>query len=523
MTTRTEIAVPAVEESSIPGYASRWRALIFIAISLLVISIDNTILNVALPSISRNLGASASELQWIIDGYVLVFASLLLTMGSLGDRIGRKRSLQTGLFLFALGSLGCALSITTSMLILARAFTGIGAALIMPATLSIINASFPENERPGAIAIWAAIFGLGIGIGPLAGGLLLKYFGWQSIFFINLPVAAVGLIGGRAYIVESRDEHTPGLDLPGVLLSITGMFALVFGIISTGEFGWTAPRVLVAFGIALVLLTMFMLWESRAPNAMVPLRFFANPSFAFANTNLVLMTFGLFGLVFMLTQYFQSVLDYEPLLAGFVQLPVAIAVMVISLRSAKIVQRLGLKRTVASGSLLAGLAFLYTSFSFGVHTPYYLIFIGQVMYASGVGLMMSPSTNSVMQSVPVRKSGIGSAMNDMTRQLGGALGVAVLGSIVNGAYRNNVVKSLEPFVQLPETARQTILRSIQGAHIVASQLPDPARNLIIDAVKTGFVEGMRQASLVGAVVMFAAAILTFLFLPDRVERTLDSN
>src|SRR5258708_28772131 len=283
--------------------------MLFIGISLMVISIDASILNVALPSISRSLGAGASQLQWIVDSYVLVFASLLITMGALDDRSGRKRGLQIGLLIFGLGSLGSAFSTTAGALTLMRAFTGIGGALIMPATLSIINASFPAQERARAFAIWAAIFGMGAGIGPLAGGLLLKFFTWQAIFLVNLPIVAVAIIGGRAFIAESRDDHAPALDLPGVLLSIIGLFALVFGIIRAGEFGWTAPQVLGALGAALVLLTLFSIWESRAPNAMLPLRFFANPSFTLANTALVLMTFTLFGLVFMLTQYFQSVLD----------------------------------------------------------------------------------------------------------------------------------------------------------------------------------------------------------------------
>jgi EmrB/QacA subfamily drug resistance transporter len=521
MATLTEIAAPLAGES-IPGFASRWRALIFIAISLLVLSIDNTILNVALPSISRTLGASASELQWVIDSYVLVFASLLLTMGALGDRIGRKRSLQIGLLLFALGSLGSALSTTSIMLIVARAFTGIGAALIMPATLSIVNASFPVNERARAIAIWAAIFGLGVGIGPLTGGLLLRFFSWQAVFLVNLPVVAVALVGGRLSIAESRDQHAPALDLPGVLLSIVGLFALVFGIISAGEFGWGAQQVLAAFGVAFVLLTLLMVWESRAPNAMLPLRFFAKPSFNRANTALVLMTFSLFGLIFMLTQYFQSVLDYDPLLAGIVQLPVAIALMVVSVRSAGIAQRFGAKRTVAAGALLAGVGLLYYWFIVDVSTPYSLLFIGQVAFASGLGLMISPATNSVMQSVPVSKSGIGSAMNDTTRQVGGALGVAVLGSILNAVYRNTLLRSLDALPQLPAALRETVLRSIQGAHVVASQLPGTAQG-ILNVSKAGFVAGMHQALLLAAMVMFVSAVLTFLFLPDQVSRISEIN
>ncbi len=457
MATLTKTQSPIAVES-VPGYASRWRAMIFIAVSLLVISVDNTILNFALPSISKSLGASASELQWIIDAYVLVFASLLLTMGSLGDRIGRKRALQIGLLLFGLGSLACALATTTAVLIGTRAFTGIGAALMMPATLSIINASFPAKERARAIAIWAAIFGLGIGVGPITGGLLLSFFSWQSVFLVNLPIVAVALLGGRAFIAESRDEHAPALDLPGVILSIVGLFALVFGIIRAGEEGWTAPQVLSAFGIALVLLTAFTIWESRTPNAMLPLRFFANPAFTLANSALVLMTFSIFGLIFMLTQYFQSVLDYKPVIAGIALLPVAIALMIVSVGSARIAQRFGTKRTVALGALLASTGLLYYWFIVYVNTPYSLLFIGQVVFASGLGLMISPATNSVMQSVPVRNSGIGSAMNDTTRQVGGALGVAVLGSILNSVYRDNLVQSLGSLPPLPDVMRETTFR-----------------------------------------------------------------
>ncbi len=408
------------------------------------------------------------------------------------------------------------------MLIVTRAFTGVAAALIMPATLSIINASFPANERARAIAIWAAIFGLGVGVGPVTGGLLLRFFGWQAVFFINLPIVAVAVIGGRAFIAESRDEHAPAVDLPGVLLSIIGLFALVFGIINAGEFGWTDPQVLNAFAVALVLLTIFTIWESRAPNAMLPLRFFANPSFTLANTALVLMTFSLFGFVFMITQYFQSVLDYEPLLAGVILLPVAITLMIVSVRSARIARRIGTKRTVAAGALLTGAALLYYWFIVDVDTSYSLIFIGQVVFASGLGLIISPSTNSVMQSVPVRKSGIGSAMNDMTRQVGGALGVAVLGSMLNAVYRDNLLQPLDALPQLPDVLRETMLRSIQGAHLVAGQLPNGAQGMI-DAAKAGFVAGMQQALLLAALVMFASAILTLIFLPDRVKRTPDIN
>jgi EmrB/QacA subfamily drug resistance transporter len=390
----------------------------------------------------------------------------------------------------------------------------------MPATLSIINATFPPEERARAIAIWAAIFGLGAGIGPLTGGVLLKFFSWQAIFLVNIPVVIVALIGGRSFIAESKDEHAPAFDIPGVLLSITGLCALVFGVINAGDSGWTAPQVLTAFGAALVLLTTFVIWERRAPNAILPLRFFANPSFTLANIAVVLMTFSLFGLLFMLTQYFQSVLGYEPLIAGIVQLPVVAIFMIVSAQSAKIAGRFGTKRTVALGALLVGLALLFYHFTLDASTTYPTIFIGQVIFAVGFGMTTSPATNSVMQSVPVRKSGVGSAMNDMTRQVGGALGVAVLGSILNGVYRETLIPSIQGLSQITEPMRETILRSIQGAHIVASHLSDGAQR-IMDASQVGFVAGMQQALLLAALVMFVSAILNFFWLPDQVKRTPD--
>jgi len=401
-----------------------------------------------------------------------------------------------------------------------RACMGVGGALIMPATLSLINARFPAQERARAIAIWAAIFGLGAGIGPLSGGLLLQFFSWQSIFLVNLPIVAVAIIGGRMTIAESRDDHAPSLDLPGVLLSIVGLFALVYAIISAGDAGWTAPQVLEAFGVALALLILFIIWERRAANAMLPLRFFANPSFTFANAAIVLLTFSFFGMIFMLSQFFQSVLGYNPLTVGVIQLPLVISLVVVATRSARIAARFGTKRTVAAGALLVGVALLFLRFIAAVDTPYVLIFIMEVIFGAGFGLTTSPATNSVMQSVPIRKSAISSAMNDMTRQVGGALGVAILGSILNGAYRDSLAVSLKALPHIPDLMRDTILRSIQSAHIVASQLPDNAQG-ILDISKAGFVAGMQQALLVGVIVMFVSAMLSFLFLPDQVKRSPD--
>lgn len=498
--------------------SNRWLSLLFICISLMVISLDNTILNVALPSISRELGATASELQWIIDAYVLVFAALLLTMGAVGDRIGRKKALQFGVAMFGIGSLAAALSVSTPMLIAARAFLGIGGATIMPATLSIVSATFRDpKERSQAIAIWAAVFAFGVGLGPLIGGWLLERFEWNSVFFVNVPVVIIALIGGYIYIGESKDESAPSPDIPGVLLSITGLFALIYGIIEAGIHGWTAQHVLIAFGVAAVLLGTFGWWESHSPNAMLPMRFFKNMSFTGANTALALVTFALFGSTFFISQYFQSVQGFNALESGARVVPLAAMLTICATFSARINQRLGVKVTVGLGIILAGIGLLYLSQMAHVDTTYSTFVIGQLILGAGMGTAMSPATNSIMGSVPVSKAGIGSAMNDTTRQLGGALGVAVLGTFANNVYLAHV-NSLELMNTLPTQAAEAIRSSIQGAHIVADRLNIPIVSpLITDTANQAFVLGMTEAMFIGSIIMFGAAILTFAILPAEIR------
>lgn len=512
-----------------PGYKTRWLGMFFIGISLLVISLDNTILNVAIPSISRDLGASASELQWIIDSYVLVFAALLLTMGAMGDRFGRKIALQIGLVLFGIGSLAAALATTTDMLIAARAFTGIGGAIIMPATLSIISASFPPHERPQAFAIWAAIFGMGVGVGPVTGGLLLEYFEWNSVFYVNLPVVVIALIGGGIYLAESRDAHAPKLDLPGVVLSIIGLFALVYGIIHAGEEGWTDSTVLLSFAAAVVFLLGFAWWESRNPDAMLPLDFFRNMSFTIANTALALVTFSLFGSLFFMSQYWQSVLGFTPLESGIRLIPMALTLVIVSSSSARVAQRLGTKYVVSLGIFVASCGLFYLSRMLDVDTSYPTILLGLIIFGSGMGLTMSPATNSIMQAVPARKAGIGSAMNDTTRQLGGALGVAVLGTVMNHAYTDGVAGLHTAYSTLPAKDHKAIESSIQGAHEVARgllsdasmppEVAGPIAQAIHDTASQAFVNGINEAMLFGSIIMFATTLMALVLLPNQVRRS----
>ncbi len=509
-----------VESESNRAYRRRWIGLGFLSISLLIISLDNTVLNVALPSIANQLGASESGLQWIVDAYTLVFAALLLTAGVIGDRTGRKKSLMVGLAVFGVGSLACALSRSEAMLIGCRAFLGIGGAIIMPATLSIITATFRDaRERAQAIAIWAGVFGLGAGIGPVVAGSLLERFAWSSVFYVNVPVVIVGLIGAYLFIQDSRDEHAQKPDVPGLLLSIAGLFALVYGIIQAGREGWTSSTVLSALGAGVVLLAAFAWRERRAANAMLPLKFFRNMSFSGANIAMALVMFAMFGSLFFMGQYFQSVQGFSPLQAGLRILPMAPIMMVMSVSSARIARAIGTKLTVGAGILVAAAGLFYISKIVQVDTPYWNLLIAMVILASGMAMAMSPATNSIMGSVPVRQAGVGSATNNTGRQVGGALGVAVLGSLANTIYvtKVNAAASAAQGI-LPATALDSIRSGIQAAHIVAAKIPSAAiSQIIVDGSNNAFVSGMKEALLIGAIIMAAAAVVTLMILPAKVQ------
>jgi len=509
------------------GPVNRWRGLIFLCLSLLVISLDNTVVNVALPSISNQLGGSDTDLQWIVAAYILVFAALLLTMGALGDRIGRKRVLQFGLLWFGAGSLLAALSPSTNMLIVSRALLGVGGAMIMPSTLSLISATFlDQKERFQAIAIWGAMFGVGSALGPVVGGLLLQVFDWKAVFLINLPVIAVALIGGAVTIKESKDTQVRPFDLPGVFLSILGLFALVYGIIQAGITSWTDRDVLLAFGAAAVLLGLFALWESRAPHAMLPAAFFKNRSFSAANVALVLVMFAMYGSIFFLSQYLQSVQGYSALAAGVRLLPMALVVTVASILSARLSGRLGLKLTVGGSILLAAVGLFFLSRVATPDAPYTTVALALIVFTTGLGLAMPPATAAVMSSVPVNKAGIGSAMNDTTRQLGAALGVVVLGSIMNSVYLSQIgrLRYAPQLAHLPAQAFDAISSGVQQAHVIAHSIAAPRiAQLITDAANQAFVSGMAEAMLVGAVILGVAAVLTFAILPAQVRRSDDTT
>jgi EmrB/QacA subfamily drug resistance transporter len=454
-----------VEAMNVRPYERRWSALLVLCLSLVIIGMDNTILNVALPTLARDLGASVSELQWIVDAYILVFAGLLLTMGAVGDRFGRKLALNIGLVVFAAGSVASAFAGSAEVLIASRAAMGIGGALIMPATLSIITNVFPPHERGRAIGMWAGVAGMGIVLGPVIGGWLLEHFWWGSVFLVNVPIVAVAILAGWPLVPASRDPKATPLDTVGAGLSIVALAILVYGIIEAPENGWTAPLTLSAFAIAAILFLALVWWERRVEHPMLRMDFFRNPRFSAASAAITLVFFALFGSVFLLTQHLQFVLGYSPLQAGLRVLPVATVVVAAPL-SARLVEVIGTKIVVAAGLFIVGAALTLLS-TVDVQSGYGLVAASIAGLGTGMGFTMAPATESIMGSLPLAKAGVGSAMNDTTRQVGGALGVAVLGSILASSYG----AAIQPALQgLPPQLAQGAGDSIGAAQMVAAQL-----------------------------------------------------
>jgi EmrB/QacA subfamily drug resistance transporter len=494
-------------------HARRWLILTCLCMSLLIIVLDNTILNVAIPKMIDELHASNSDIQWILDAYVLVFAGLLLTTGSLSDRFGRKGALQTGLIVFSLGSVSAALSSSTTQLIMSRAFMGIGGALIMPSTLSILANVFRDpRERGRAIAVWAGFSGLGVAIGPVTGGLLLNHFSWSSVFWINIPIATTALIAGFFLIPKSKDPNQTDLDPLGAALSIIGLGALLFGIIEGPHEGWTDPKVVLAFVIGALAVTSFVLWELHTDHPMLDMHFFQNPRFTAASSAITLTFFAMFGSMFLMTQYWQFVHGYSPLSAGVRMVPFAITMMVVAPLSARIVERAGTKRVVTTGLVtvsgaLVALSFISRTSSYG---PVILLFC---LMAAGMGMVMAPATESVMGSLPREKAGVGSAVNDTTRQMGGALGVAIIGSVTSSIYAASIADAGRRF-ELTGDALSEARSSLGAALQVAPSLGARADDFIV-TVEDGFVRAFSSGLRLGAVVVAVAAVVAWRYLPAR--------
>jgi EmrB/QacA subfamily drug resistance transporter len=478
---------------------------------LLIIVMDNTILNVALPTLVRKLRASESQLQWMVDSYTLLFAGLLLTMGNLGDKFGRRTTLGAGLAIFAVGSALSSFAGSPSQLIATRALMGVGAALIMPATLSILTNVFPPEERAKAIGIWAGISGVAIALGPVIGGFLLVHYWWGSIFLINVPVCIFALVVGRLIVPNSRDADAPALDPVGAGLSIVGLVSLVYGIIEAPGKGWTSPTIIGSLAVAAVVLTAFVLWELHSDHPMLNVQFFKNPRFTAANMSITLVFFALFGSVFFLTQYLQFVLGYSALQAGLRLVPMALVLMVVAPLAGQLVAKVGTKALVATGMAIGAGGLWYLAQT----TPmsgYWHVLGGLVIIAVGLSMSMVPATESIMGSLPPGKAGVGSAMNDTTREVGGALGVAILGTVLTSHYTTAIAKA---FASLPAPMVAAAKSSVGGAIQVGQQVGGQAGEALVAIAKSTFITGMGSSLKIAAVVALGGAVISALWLPNR--------
>lgn len=492
-------------------YQRRWLTLGVLSLSLVIIGLDNTILNIALPTLQRDLGANASELQWMVDGYVLVFAGLLLTMGALGDRFGRGGALTAGLVIFGGASLIASETATAGQLIAARSMMGIGGALIMPATLSIITDVFPREERGRAIGIWAGVAGAGIGLGPIVGGFLLEYFWWGSVFLVNVPIVLTALVAGYFLVPTSRDPEATPLDIPGAVLSMIAISSLVYAIIEGPSEGWTSGLVLGGFAMGAVFGIAFLAVELRTRYPMLNLSFFANRRFSGGATAIGIAFFSLFGVVFVLTQYLQFVQGYTALEAGIRTAPIAIGMIIGSSLAPRVVEKIGTTRVVSTGLVVLAL----TLASYSMLTPdtsYWFVGAALMVQATAMGTIMAPSTDAVMGAVPRAKAGVASATNDVARQVAGAMGVAIVGSALNSAYSGRMVDAV---AQLPGDAAAAASNSIGAAIGVAAKMPAELGTQLATAARHAFVDSMGLAVFIGSGAALLGAFLVARYMPAQ--------
>ncbi len=538
-------------------YRRRWAILAVLVLCLLVVILDNTILNVALKTIQEDLDASQSEMQWAVDSYALVFAGLLITWGVLGDRLGRKKILLLGLFLFAVMSAVCSFASSSGQLILFRGLMGIGAAAVQPQTLSIIQNVFDPRERPKAIGIWAGASGVAIALGPITGGLLLKYFWWGSVFLVNVPIVAVALVAIFVLVPESKDPNPGRLDPVGVVLSIVALVVLVYGVIQGGNTNdWLAWDTGGAIVLGVALLALFIWTQARSTHPTIDVSLFKNRQFSAGAGAIAAAFFALQGSTFYLAYYLQAVRDYTPLLAGTALIAVAVAVMTAAPLSAKLSGSLGPRVVVASGMILLSLALAGYSLTTR-NNPIWVIEVQLAMFGFGMGLTMTPATNSIMNAVPREKAGAGSAVNNTVRQVSGALGVAILGSVVAVVFRNQlgsdaphqlaqqldrpaaVVSRLPADAQVRSSVGSDTSQSIgnalefvgkataalQAREKQTGTAPSQAQiaqartaiNTFVDSSKNAFMSAMHVTSLFAALAGVIGAVVAGLFLPGRRE------
>jgi EmrB/QacA subfamily drug resistance transporter len=492
--------------------------LLTMCFALAMAMLDNTVVNIALPTITSKLNATVSDLQWIIDGYVLAFASLLLTGGILGDRYGRKKMFLTGLAIFTLASLGCGLSGSGGQLIMFRALQGVGAALLMPGTLSILTVTFPPEERSRAIGLWAGVSGLALALGPTLGGYIVEHGGWETVFFINVPIGVIAFAIASRTVRESVSEETRHLDLPGLALGTSGLFSLTYGLIEANQRGWSDGLIVASLVAAAVLLTAFLVWEHRSPKAMMPLSFFRIPAFSAGNAIAFSVSLGLFSIFLFVTLYMQAIRGYTPFQAGLRFLPMTGMIIVTAPLAGQVAQRLGPRipmtygLTVASAGLL-GLTFIQPD------TPFWTIAILFVMMGHGLGATMAPMTAAVMGSVGPQRAGLGSAMTNTSREVGGVLGIALLGTVLFDRLGSVLVPKLAGLglerAQASAIAQAASHGFVSPRELAALGLSAEQTRGFTGAFQEAYMSGFHLALLIAGLILLTAAVVANRFIPGR--------
>ena len=493
----------------------RWLVLAVMSVGTLIVFLDGTVVNTALPNISTKLSAKTSQLQWVVDSYILVLAGMLLLGGTIGDRFGRRRWMSVGLAIFAGGSVVGGLSTTIGTLIAGRAIQGLGAALVLPATLSIVTNVFDREERAKAIAIWTAVGGLGVGLGPAVGGYLVEHSDYTAAFWIHLPILALAGIG-MFFVKESRDARHVGLDVPGAISGTIAVANLVYGIIQGGEAGWTSTTIVTAFAISAVAFVSFIRIEQRAERPMLPLRFFRQRDFTGSVLALGIVFFGGIVLFFFLSQYWQLVQGRTPFHAGLMAVPNAIAIITGSGTAQSLLPKIGPRKLVSTAMVIMGIGVaLFTTVDIDTSTLRMVLTLMVVGF--GFGLAAQPLTDTVMAAVPVEDAGVGSAVNDVSRELGSALGVAIIGSIISHLYQNNVTHNLAGVV--PTEVVGVAREGIGVLHVVAAKsLPADVAARAVAGANTAFVDAM-TAGLWVSVGFVALGLLAALILLPNKSRT----
>lgn len=505
-------------------YLRRWAILATMCLSLVLIVATVSSVNVAIPSLSGSeLRPSDTQVLWIVDSYALVFAALLLPAGALGDRFGRKGALLVGLVIFAVASAVSAFMASANALIGCRAVMGIGAALIMPSTLSLLQSCFPRRERAKAIAMWAGFAGAGGAIGPVIGGVLLAHFWYGSVFFVAVPIALVAFIASAILAPSSREPNATRLDIGGAVLSIVGFGGLLAAIIEGPERGWSDPLVVAGFVAATVCLVGFVVFERKVRDPLLDMNFFRNRRFAMGSMGISVTFFAMFSMFFILTQYLQYVAGYSALGAGLRGLPFAATMILVSPRAPLIAHLIGAKRAVAGGMAVMATGVFLISLV-GRDTAYLYVAGCLVLTSAGVGAAMPSLSSGIVQSVPMNKAGVGAAVNDTTREVGGAIGIAIVGSIVNSIFRSNVGSALAglPFEQ-QEFAKDNIAKALGVSRALAESGDAEGASTMRRAIQEAFLDGAHVALKVASALVIVAAIVMYRRLPDTGEHSASTH